>query len=165
MTKPRPDARHGPYHSNNKVHWIPKFIREERVRQDLTHGVLGKELGFHTRHIANYETGHYSIRAIYALEKILHALGYELRIHKRIEMNPNDGLKKTAKEFPKTVKVNPDLENSEIRAFFGQGFPFVRASFKTDGYCVLGFKNEYTLTTFCKKFAKYLVSEGNVQDK
>ncbi len=159
MTKPKPDARHGPFHSTNKVHWIPKFIREERVRQDLTLKEFGKELGLQASHIVNYETGYYTIRAVYTLEKILHALGYELQIHKRMKMNPNDFLKKTEKKFPKTVKVSLELKSSEIREFFGPRFVFVRASFKELGYCVLGFKNEYTLTTFCKKFAKHLISE------
>ena len=160
MTKPKPDARHGPSHSTNKVHWIPEFIREERVRQGLPQKDLGRKLGFQANHITHYETGYYTIRAVYALEKILHELGYELRIHKRITMNPNDWLKRTAKEFPKTVKVSPDLKSSEIRAFFGQDFKFVRASFEALGFCVLGFKNEHTLTTFCEKFAEHLVSEG-----
>ena len=80
MTSPKPS------HSLNKVHWIPDFIRKERVRQGLTQTVLSKELeGFPARHIAKYETGVHSIPAVYALEKILHALGYELRIHKRIK--------------------------------------------------------------------------------
>lgn len=161
MTKPKPDAKHGPSHSTNKVHWIPRSIREERVKQGLTQRALGKKLGFDARHIANYETGYYTIRAIYALEKILYTLGYELRIHRRTEMNQNDWLKNTAKKFPKTVKVSLDLKNSEIKAVFGQRFVFIRAPFKDLGYCVLGFKDEYTLTTFCKKFAKYLVSEGD----
>ena len=78
-----------------------------------------------------------------------------------MKMNPNDFLRKTAKEFPKTVKVSLDLKSSEVKEFFGQRFVFVRASFKASGYCVLGFKDEYTLTTFCKKFAKHLVSEGD----
>ncbi len=76
-------------------------------------------------------------------------------------MNQNDWLKRTAKNFPKTVKVSLDLKNSEIKAVFGQDFVFTRASFKGSGYCVFGFKDEYTLTTFCKKFAKHLVSEGD----
>jgi len=59
------------------------------------------------------------------------------------------------------VKVSLDLKNSEIKAAFGQEFVFARASFKGSGYCVLGFKNEYTLTAFCKKFARHLVSEGD----
>lgn len=74
-------------------------------------------------------------------------------------MNPNDWLKKTAKKFPKTVKVSPDIKNSEIKQFFGPRFLFVRASFKSLDYCILGFENEYTLTEFCKKFSKYLVTE------
>lgn len=161
MTKPKPDARFGPYHSTNKVHWIPEFIRKERVRQGLTQKVLSDDLGLPDTLIAKYETGALSIRAVLTLEKILHALGYELRIHKRIEMNPNDWLKKTAKNFPKMVKISPDLKSDEIRAFFGQKFVFARVPFRGLGYCVLGFKDEYTLTTFCKKFAKHLISEGD----
>lgn len=161
MTKRNPDARQGPYHSTLKVHWIPEFIREKRVEQCLTQEELGYNIDFTSTLISNYETGYYSIRTVHNLEKILHALGYELRIHKRIDMNPNDWLKKTAKKFPKTVKVSPDLKNSEIQAALGQRSAFVRASFKDLGYCVLGFKDEYTLTTFCKKFASHLVSEGD----
>ncbi len=84
MTKPKPDARFGPYHSTNKVHWIPEFIRKERVRQGLTQRVLADNLGSPDTLIAKYENGALSIRAVLALEKILHALGYELRIHKRL---------------------------------------------------------------------------------
>ena len=76
-------------------------------------------------------------------------------------MGPEDWLCKTAKRFPKTVRVNPDLKSSEIRKVFGQGFAFVRVPFQALGYHVLGFKDELTLTTFCKKFARHLVSEGD----
>jgi len=155
-------TRPGPFHSTNKVHWIPDFIRKERVRQGLTQAALSKELGkFPARHIAKYETGVHSVPAVYALEKILYALGYELRIHKRIEMNQIDWLKRTAKKFPKMVKVKSDLKSSDIKAFFGQEFVFARVPFRSLGYCILGFKDEYTLTTFCKKFAKHLISEGD----
>lgn len=161
MTKPK--AKHspgpGPFCSTKKAHWIPEFIRKERVKQGLAQAVLGKKLGMPASQVSNYETGHYSLRAIYTLESILEVLGYKLQIQKRTGMNPNDFLKKTARRFPKTVKVSPDLKNSEIKEFFGQGFLFARTSFKDLGYCVLGFKNEHTLTAFCKKFAKHLVSE------
>lgn len=163
MTKPRASPGPSPFHSTNKVHWIAEFIRKERVRQYLTQTELGERVSSSAKYISSYETGYYSIRAVYALERIIHALGYELQIQKRTEMNPNDFLKKTARRFPKTVKVSPDLKTSEIKEFFGQGFLFARTSFKALGYCVLGFKDEHTLTTFCKKFAKYLISEENIQ--
>ncbi len=152
-----------PFHSTNKVHWIAEFIRKERVKQALGQIALGKITGLSTQQISNYETGHYSLRAIVTLERIIHALGHELKIQKRTEMNPNDFLKKTARRFPKTVKVSPDLKNSEIKEFFGQRFLFARTSFKALGYCVLGFKDEHTLTAFCKKFAKHLVSEETTE--
>ena len=148
-----------PFHSTNKVHWITEFIRKERVKQHLTQTELGKKVNSSGKYISGYETGYCSIRAVYALERILHALGHESKIQKRTEMNPNDFLKKTARRFPKTVKVSPDLKNSEIKEFFGQRFLFARTSFKALGYCVLGFKDEHTLTAFCKKFAKHIVSE------
>ena len=72
--------------------------------------------------------------------------------------NSNDWLSKTAKEFPKTVKVNLDLKSSEIKNFFGHGFVFTRVSFEALGYCVLGFRNEHDQTSFCKRFAGYLIS-------
>lgn len=83
MTKPKPDARHGPFHGTLRVHWIPDFIRQERVRQGLTLVALSEKLGMANRHLSNYETGHYSIRAVHTLERILAALGYELHIRKK----------------------------------------------------------------------------------
>ncbi len=131
------------------------------MKLGLSQKALGQMIGEGNRHVSSYENGYYGIRAVFSVERILHALGYELRIHKRIEMDQNDWLKRTAKNFPKTVKVSPDLKNSDIKEVFGQRFVFVRASFKGSGYCVLGFKDEYTLATFCRKFAKHLVSEGD----
>ena len=76
-------------------------------------------------------------------------------------MSAEDWLAKTAKRFPKTIRVSPDLKSSEIRKVFGQEFAFVRVPFQALGYHVLGFKNEFALTTFCKKFARHLISEGD----
>lgn len=163
MTKPGASPGPSPFHSTNKVHWIVKFIRDERVRQNLSQTALGERFGSSAKCISSYETGYCSVRAIYALEKIIHALGHELKIQKRKDMNPNDWLQRTAKEFPKTVKVSPDLKSSEIKDFFGREFIFARTSFEALGYCVLGFKDEHTLTAFCKKFAKHLISEENIK--
>ena len=82
MTKRKPNAKHGPFHGTHKVHWIPDFIRQERVQQGLTLVDLANKVGVLDRHISKYETGYFSIRAVFMLEKILAALGYELRIHK-----------------------------------------------------------------------------------
>ena len=83
MTRRSPGP--SPFHSTNKVHWIPKFIRKERVKQALGQIALGERTGLSIQRISNYETGHYSLRAIITLERILYALGYELQIHKRIK--------------------------------------------------------------------------------
>ena len=133
----------------------------ERVKQKITQIELADKASVSSSSIGQYEEGKNNLRSLYTIERIIHALGHELKIQKRTEMNPNDFLKKTARRFPKTVKVSSDLKNSEIKEFFGQRFTFARTSFKALGYCVLGFKDEHTLTAFCKKFAKHLVSEGD----
>lgn len=83
MTKPKPGARHGPFHCTYRVHWIADFARRERVRQGLTQVVLSKKIGFPSKHLSGYETGFYTIRAVYALERVLDGLGYELHIRKK----------------------------------------------------------------------------------
>lgn len=72
-----------PGHSNKKVHWIVDFIRQERVRQGLSQETLGRRIGEGHQNISSYEAGYYGIRAVLTVERILNALGYELRIHKR----------------------------------------------------------------------------------
>lgn len=74
-------------HSSNRVHWIPDFIRRERVRQGLTLSTLAYKVNARASHISNYETGCYSIRAVLMLERILAALGYELHIRKKDSTN------------------------------------------------------------------------------
>lgn len=72
-------------HSARKVHWIVDFIRRERVQQKLSQDELGRALG-HSRgghHLSNYESGYYSIRVVFALERILNALGHELHIRRK----------------------------------------------------------------------------------
>ena len=71
-----------PHHSKHKVHWIMDFAREERVRQGLTQTDFSETIEFTMGHLSNYETGYYTVRAIYAVERILNGLGYHLRIHK-----------------------------------------------------------------------------------
>lgn len=70
-------------HSTKKVHWIIEFMREERVRQGLTQEEVCQNIVGHPQNsLSNYETGHYSLRTIFALEQILGALGYKLYIEK-----------------------------------------------------------------------------------
>lgn len=68
-------------------------------------------------------------------------------------------LLKKQKDFPKSVKVSLDLKNVDVQKYLGHSVRFIRAPFALKGYCIFGFRDEFTLTTFCKHFAKHLVSE------
>lgn len=69
-------------HSPNKVHWIMDFIRNERVRQELTQDALSVKTNMCNSSVSGYETGHNSIRTIFAIERILNILGYKLKIER-----------------------------------------------------------------------------------
>lgn len=79
----------------------------------------------------------------------------------RRETEKEKWMVKKARTFPKLVKVSLDLETGEVQKFFGRGTQFTRAPFKTAGYCLFGFRDEWTLNTFCKRFAKHLVSDDD----
>lgn len=71
---------------------------------------------------------------------------------------------KRERDFPKTVRVSLDLKNEDVKKYLGHGVRFIRAPFAAEDYCIFGFKDEFTLTTFCKHFSKYLVSGDNHGD-
>ena len=77
-----------PFHSKRKVHWVVEFIREERTRQGLTQLELSEKIGARSRGgISNYESGYYTTRAIFVLDRMLTALGFELHIRRLRDKN------------------------------------------------------------------------------
>lgn len=71
-------------HSVHKVHWIVDFIRRERVEQKLSQRTLSRKAGDNNRNVSNYECGYYSAGSVFALERIINALGHELHIRRKI---------------------------------------------------------------------------------
>ena len=69
-------------HNTTPVHWIAKFLREERVAQGKTQEQISKAANMPHGSVSNYETGYYSIRAVNTIERMLKVLGYKLYIKK-----------------------------------------------------------------------------------
>ena len=74
-----PEIRHSHVH----VHWIIKFLREERVRQRLTQEKLAFELSISKASLSQYEAGLYKSSSLRRLEQWLAYLGYKLIIEKK----------------------------------------------------------------------------------
>ncbi len=70
-------------HSTHPAHWIVEFIREERVRQQITQGALSLMVSPSRSTVSNYECGYCSLIGVYTVERILAALGYRLSIEKK----------------------------------------------------------------------------------
>ena len=72
-------------HSEHRVHWLPEFIRQERVKQGLSQRTLASRVGADAKSVSNFETGYYTIGVVFAMERMLVVLGYTLTVQRKID--------------------------------------------------------------------------------
>ena len=72
-------------HSKHRVHWLPEFIRQERVKQGLSQRALANQAGGDAKSVSNFKTGYYKIGVVFAMERILAVLGYALIVQRKID--------------------------------------------------------------------------------